>query len=331
MTKKCIGCGIVLQSSDKTKEGYIREDKIDDSLYCENCFKLIHYGKVNSSDKKVDFKKIIDNINKSKYPVLFVIDVLNLNEENLEIFNIIKNKKYILLTKFDILPKGIKEGKIIKYFKDNFLNVDDIYCVSGINNYNVEKIFKILKDKKYKNVYLNGFTNAGKSTLLNSFLKLNNMKEVLTTSSSVNTTKESISINIDGINFIDTPGFKYNNSLYNELNEKEIVRVIPKKELKVKTFQVYNGDSIIVDNILRIDYKGDPNSLNFYMNNNLMYKRFKTKNKDYLNKYDSKEFEIDGKKDIVISGLGFIKLNKSGSIKIYIKNTNLISIRNKMV
>lgn len=331
MTKKCIGCGIVLQSNDKSKEGYVREDKINDSVYCENCFKLIHYGKVNSSNKDIDFKKIINDINKTKYPVLFVIDILNLNEENLEFFNMIKNKKYIILTKFDILPKGIKEGKIVKYFKDNFLNVDDIYCVSGINNYNVEKIFNILRDKKYKNVYLTGFTNAGKSTLLNSFLKLNGMKEVLTTSSSVNTTKENINININGINFIDTPGFKYNNSLYNELNEKEIIRIIPKKELKVKTFQVYNGDSIVIDNILRIDYKGDPNSLNFYMNNNLMYKRFKTKNKDYLNKYNFKEYEINGKKDIVISGLGFIKLNKSGNIKIYIKNTNLISIRNKMI
>ena len=36
MTKKCIGCGIVLQSNDKSKEGYIREEKIDNSLYCEN-------------------------------------------------------------------------------------------------------------------------------------------------------------------------------------------------------------------------------------------------------------------------------------------------------
>jgi hypothetical protein len=67
------------------------------------------------------------------------------------------------------------------------------------------------------------------------------------------------------------------------------------------------------------------------MNNNLMYKRFKTKNKNYLNKYNYKEYEIDGKKDIVISGLGFIKLNKSGNIRVFIKNTNLIIIRNKMI
>lgn len=331
MTKKCIGCGALLQSEDKFKEGYIKEDKINDSLYCENCFKLIHYGKVNSISNNINYKKIIDDINKSNYPVLFVIDVLNLNEENLKFLNLIKNKRYVLLTKFDILPKGIKEGKIIKYFKDNFINIDDVYSVSGINNYNVEKVFNILKDNNYKNVFITGFTNAGKSTILNAFLRLNGMKEVLTTSSSINTTKESINININGINFIDTPGFKYNNSLYNELNEKEMIRVIPKKELKVKTFQINDGDSIIVDNILRIDYKGNPNSLNFYMNNNLIYKRFKTKNKDYLNKYSSKEFEIDGKKDIVISGLGFVKLNKSGNIRVFIKSTNLISIRNKMI
>lgn len=331
MTKKCIGCGSILQSSDKSLKGYIKEDKIEDSIYCENCFKLIHYGKLSNINREIDYNKIINNINKTNYPVLFLIDILNLNEENLKYLKLIKNKKYILLSKFDILPKGIKEGKIIKYFKDNFINIDDIYCISGVNNYNIDKIFNLLKEKKYENIFVSGFTNAGKSTLLNTFLKLNNKKELITTSSMPNTTLENININIGGINFIDTPGFKYNVSLYNELENFKLLKILPKKELKVKTIQVRDGDSILVEDIFRIDYKGEINSLNFYMNNKLQYKKFKTKNKKYLEDLNNKEYILEGKKDIVISGLGFIKLNKEGNIKIYINNLDLINIRDKMI
>lgn len=331
MTKKCIGCGCILQSEDSSKAGYIKENKIKDSLYCERCFKLIHYGKLSSTNKEIDSEKIIKNINSTNYPVLFVIDILNITEENLKYINSIKNKKYILLSKFDILPKGIKEGKIVKYFKNNFINVDDVYSVSGINNYNVEKVFNILKAKNYKNVFIIGFTNSGKSTLLNAFLKLNRSDNLVTTSSIPNTTLEFIKININGINFIDTPGFKYEKSLYNNLDNIKLLKILPKKEIKVKTLQINNGDSILIEDIIRLDYSGLPNSLNFYMNNNLNYKKFKTKNKEYLNNLNNKEYKLEGKKEIVISGLGFIKINKQGNIKIYMNDLDLISIRNKMI
>lgn len=331
MIKKCMGCGSLLQCNDKFSNGYIREDKIKDSLYCESCFKLIHYGKVSNIGREVNYNKVINIINKTNYPVLFVIDILNLNEENLKYLKLIKNKKYILLSKFDILPKGVKEGKIIKYFKDYFIDIDDVYCVSGKSTYNVEKIFNILKAKKYKNVFLSGLTNAGKSTLLNAFLKINGESELVATSSLPNTTLKNINININGITIIDTPGFKYSSSLYNELEDTKLLKVLPKKELKVKTIQVNNNDSVLVEDIFRIDYKGEKNSLNFYMNNKLQYKKFKTKNKKYLDYLNNKEYQLEGKKDIVISGLGFIKLNKPGNIKIYINNLNLINIRDKMI
>ncbi len=331
MIKRCAGCGSILQFVDSSKDGFIIKKKINDSLYCERCFKLIHYGKNFYTNKEINYEKIINDINKTNYPVLFVIDILNLNEENLKYLNQIKNKKYVLLSKFDILPKGIKEGKIVKHFKDNFTNVNETYCVSGVNNYNIEKVFNILKLKKYKKVFIIGFTNSGKSTLLNAFLKLNRNNNLIATSSIPNTTLDNINININGIDFIDTPGFKYEESLYNDISSNEVTKFLPKKEIKVKTFQVNDGDSIVVENLIRLDYKGLSNSLNFYMNNNLSYKKFKTKNKNYLNNLNFKEYELESKKDIVISGLGFIKLNKKGNIKVYINNLNLISIRNKMI
>ena len=44
MTKKCVGCGITLQSKDINNLGYVPKEKENDAKYCERCFKLIHYN-----------------------------------------------------------------------------------------------------------------------------------------------------------------------------------------------------------------------------------------------------------------------------------------------
>ena len=41
MTKKCLGCGVILQDSNNNKEGYV--DTLDKDI-CERCFKLKYYG-----------------------------------------------------------------------------------------------------------------------------------------------------------------------------------------------------------------------------------------------------------------------------------------------
>ena len=60
MTKKCIGCGIHLQTKDKNIEGYV--DDINKEI-CERCFKLKYYGEykeVTLSNK--EYKDILNNI-----------------------------------------------------------------------------------------------------------------------------------------------------------------------------------------------------------------------------------------------------------------------------
>ena len=45
MTKKCSGCGAILQSINQKDKGYIPPNKITNSNYCERCFQIIHYNK----------------------------------------------------------------------------------------------------------------------------------------------------------------------------------------------------------------------------------------------------------------------------------------------
>ena len=45
LKKKCIGCGVELQFEDKTKEGYVPEEKFvtEENLLCQRCFKIKNY------------------------------------------------------------------------------------------------------------------------------------------------------------------------------------------------------------------------------------------------------------------------------------------------
>ena len=116
MIKRCIGCGSILQSIDKDKEGYIDKEKIETSNYCERCFRITNYGEYKRvENKKNDYLNIYKDINNTSDLVLFLVDIFNLND-TIDIVNkYINNDVIIVLTKKDVLPKSVKEGKIRKF------------------------------------------------------------------------------------------------------------------------------------------------------------------------------------------------------------------------
>lgn len=102
MIKKCIGCGIPLQTKYKHIEGYVED--INKEI-CERCFKLKYYGEYKevTLDNK-DYQNILDNIPGDSL-VVYLTSVLNLNLEYIEKFNNV----IIVLTKKDLLPKSVKD------------------------------------------------------------------------------------------------------------------------------------------------------------------------------------------------------------------------------
>ena len=78
MIKRCIGCGSILQSIDKDKEGYIDKEKIETSNYCERCFRIRYNvfkycttdicATIDGSIKvKGSLDKLIDKFNNGKW------------------------------------------------------------------------------------------------------------------------------------------------------------------------------------------------------------------------------------------------------------------------
>ena len=63
MTKKCVGCGVELQNTDKNLQGYTPKPiNTKEDMYCQRCFQLKHYGKysVNKMTRE-DYKKKLEN------------------------------------------------------------------------------------------------------------------------------------------------------------------------------------------------------------------------------------------------------------------------------
>lgn len=333
MSKKCLGCGSTLQSDNVDKDGFVKSSVYDKSDYCERCFKIMHYGEYSVLDKKIDTDGIIRNINSDMYAsVAFLIDSLNINENIKKYINKFRNNKYILITKKDILPKSLKEKKVIEYVKNNIIDTDNVMCVSSVKNYNIDKFLDKIRKDNVKRIYIVGFTNAGKSTFINHLLTSNLKKPTITTSSIPNTTASYITIKLDSkLTIVDTPGFIDTNAIYNFVDYSKVVKFYPKKEIKVKTFQVRSNYAVVVNDILRIENIGDKsNSFSFYMNDKLRYEKVKSKN-DKLKILPNMNYDINEPTDIVINGLGFIRITKVGSIRVHTLDTKLLTKRKSMI
>ena len=326
MNKKCIGCGTLLQDENKEKEGYV--DNLEKDL-CQRCFKLKHYGeyKIVSKDNN-DYKKIINNISKDSI-VVYICDIFYLNLDNINLFD----KVLLVLTKRDTLPKSIIDDKIKKYIKKRYNNIIDIEIISSINNYNLDNLLSKLYKYSNKEIYFVGNTNSGKSTLLNKIIKNYTSSNIeITTSMYPSTTLDIINININNnLTIIDTPGLINENSIINNLPNNYIKRFNIKKEVKPRTFQIKDTGSIIIDEIIRIDYNTkEINSMTVYINNGINVKRIGKNNDILKDKYVNK-VKLQKNKDVVIDDICFIKFTKEVELNIYLIDETTIKTRDNLI
>ncbi len=330
--KYCEGCGVKLQDENVLGEGYTTS--LDKSL-CQRCFRIKNYGEYQVVTKSNDeYLEILRGVGKTKDLVLYIADLLNLEEDLNKIRDIISNKMILVLNKKDVLPKSIKDEKLINYFEKHSDCFSKVIIISSEKNYNIDYLLKQIKlYQTTNNVYVVGHTNAGKSTLINKLLKnySTNTRE-LTISPLPSTTLDTVRIEINEyLTLIDTPGLVDSSSIVNYINGNELKKINPKKEIKPKTFQLKKGQSIIVDNFFRIDYvEGERNSFTFYVSNDLKVKRISTKH-DTLKDLQKRTYDVGYEQDLCINGLGFIKIVNKGIVDIYIDSKVSTYIRDALI
>lgn len=285
---KCKGCGIILQSDDKNALGYTPDIKNE---LCQRCFKLKNYNTLINNGVNIDNDKLIKKINSLNVHVLFLVDFLNIDSEAMDLYKKIKVNKTLVITKEDIIPKNIIKDRLIKNIKDIYEIREDIILTSTKFTKNISNIESIcLKEKK---VLFAGYTNAGKSSLINKMVGSD-----ITVSNRENTTQDFIKLNVDGVTIYDAPGFMSNTKR----------DVVSKNIIKPKTYQLPNKHYLEFNNI-KLNVSEDSN-ITLYLPDEVIINRRREKNNitcDVL---------IPKNSDLVIKGLGFIKFSKTSLVSI---------------
>ena len=316
-TKKCLGCGAIMQNEDNSKSGYVPYKNIDEASYCQRCFKLKNYNEKVMNEVLIDEDKVIDTVNNSDSYVFFLIDFLNVSEETINTYKKINIDKTLVISKSDLIFKDINLEKV----RDNLIDIYDldnnIIFLSTKKKYNVNYIYTILNKNNKKSCYILGYTNAGKSTLINHLKNDNKILE----STMPNTTLDFINIKINDYEIIDTPGFNLKNTFYKDKEYNLIKRMNPIYFVSPINYQVKDNQIFLIEDRLYLKNFNN-NNITFYISNLIKIKKIY---KDEGIKY--KEINIDNNSDIVISSLGFINVKKSCKLLINEDLYDLINIR----
>ena len=288
---KCVGCGIKLQEKDKNELGYT--PNLNNAL-CERCFKLKNYNVLTNKGINIDNDKLINKINELNSCVLFLVDFINLDSEVIEVYKKIKSKKILIITKADIIPKNIKYQKLIQNIKNIYDIKEDLILTSSKTKLNIKTITKICLEEK--NICLAGFTNAGKSSLINALVGSD-----ITVSKKSNTTQDFIKLNVDGINIYDAPGFMSN------INRENIPRSI----IRPITYQFPSKHYLLIQDI-KLNILENSNFTIYVGNEANIIRRKENENVEC-------KIIVPKNSDVIIKGFCFINF----------KNTCMISLNTK--
>lgn len=321
---KCIGCGSTLTLTPN-KEGYTQN--LDNKL-CERCFRIRNYNEYKTVAKSnSEYYKIIDSIDSGL--IVLVVDIFDIPENFNDLLKHIKTKVLLVLTKFDLIP-SYNEDKFIKYFNEHYdINIKDSIIISSKKNYHLDELYSMIKmhSKKNSKVYFIGFTNAGKSSLINKLIyNYSDNKTVITTSNIPSTTLDTIEIKLNDLELVDTPGIVSQCSLINIISDDYLKKLIPTSRIKPITYQVKSEQYIKVEDWFEI--KCHNNNLVFYFSNKLDINRYYKERKI---KGVKKHLTIPGDSDLVIPGAGFIRIMNDDEVEISVKENINYYIRKSIM
>lgn len=347
--KKCYGCGALLQSSNEEELGYVplKHLESDDIFLCQRCFKTHHYSadKLSEPTISVDFFEIIKDIRKKKALVFYVVDVFTFESSfNSDINSALDGVEVILIAnKVDLLPKSTNKAKLLKFVERHVeeagLHVSKVILTSSKKNYNIDEVIEeINRLNENRDVYFIGAVSSGKSLLIKTLLKnyKNETSRYITTSVYPNTTVAVQQIPIsEKTTIFDTPGISITNSLISKVEKPVIKQIVPRGEIKARTYQLFSKNSIIIGGLARLDFLDGPfTSFTFYFSDDVKITRSFTASADHsmdsliknkkitplsnivtsVKDFDAFEFTTheDRKYDIAWNGYGFVSFKGSG-------------------
>lgn len=337
----CIGCGARMQTTEATQSGYLpmsalKKSLESDQLLCKRCFRLRHYNEIQPVElTDDDFARILHQISSTKSLIVYVVDVFDISGsliDGLPRFVGKSNPILVVANKVDLLPKSLKANRLKQWLKDQLkdsgIDPVDIVLTSAIHPQNLDAILQKIEDlRQGQDVYVVGTTNVGKSTFINQIIKSTmGVQELITTSRFPGTTLDKIEIPLaDGQKLIDTPGIIKSDQMAHRLDSRDLKYALPKNEIKPRTYQLNDQQTIFIGGLARFDFeKGPRSAVIAYFENNLPLHRTKLVGADeFYQKHAGNllqptepnlgplvkyEFNTNEKTDLVFAGLGWIVL-----------------------
>lgn len=333
MIKKCLGCGALLQCENNRVEGYVKSDHLEHSTLCERCFRIQHYNDYQVISKSNrEFYKLLEKIDQSQDLVVLVVDLFQIPKDLDLLAHLLTNDVLLVLTKRDLLSYDIYDQKFFDYMTRYPFKYVDQVIISSEKNYNFDLLMgKIKKYQKSKNVYVVGYTNAGKSTMINKIIQhYSSLDRIITTSNLPSTTLDFISVEIDNsLTLIDTPGILEDYSMISLADQSMLKKIAPKKTIKPRTYQIKNEQTFVIKDMLYFSVLMN-GSITFFINNSLDIQRYyrEVNVNEGMVKH---EIDVPKNSDVVITGFGFIKFKEQNKIILYTFDGVDVYVRDSLI
>jgi ribosome biogenesis GTPase YqeH len=348
----CAGCGVKLQLDDPGKLGYVPERALlKEPVICQRCFRIKHYNEASAITlDQDDFLRLLGHIGSTKSLVVNIVDIFDFEGSMISGLPRFVGSNPILLVvnKIDLLPKATNLNRIVnwvqKQAKQLGLKVADVVLCSAKRNLGFDRVIEAIAELRGgRDVYVVGATNVGKSTLINRLISdFSDLESELTTSQYPGTTLDLVKIPLDdGKSIIDTPGIVYKHRLTELVPKRDLARIMPDRTLKPLVYQLNERQTLFFGGLARFDFvQGERQSFTCYVAGGLNVHRTKLERADELYAEHlgdmlappSKEgagelppltkhalsIPKGGKQDVLISGLGWIKLNSDAGARIVV-------------
>jgi ribosome biogenesis GTPase A len=312
---KCLGCGAPLQNQNQALVGYTLSFENE---YCVSCYKLLHYGQVNTHFHPEDLPNLMeDSI------VLMISSVLHLDLLfSYPIYRYQSQAKFVyIINQIDLLPKSTNLDLLIDHItlkaKKLSIPYQDIILMSSKNQHDIDQLKNYLRAYKKKNIYLVGVQNSGKTTI---FKELTQDDKALAFKKA-GLTQQAISKPFLSHILYDMPGLYQEGYIHELLSYQVYKNLIPDHEIKPKIYQLKASQSLFIEGIIAFTVLKDLNVtlylsdyLKIHKSNSLKVNEL-IKNKEkhfriYVDTYQKKSFKIPtGKYQITFADFGFMHID----------------------
>ncbi len=352
MKKTCLGCGVLLQTANENKVGYVPKDVFEnqpDRLLCKRCFELKHYNQNNHYElDSQSYQQSLQYLLTHPGLIVYVVDLFDLDYTVIEAIQDRYQTKRILIVvnKVDLFLDSLNKNRLYRYLQNLMKEKNNLYLdLLLISSFSASDIVLLLERiKKYKkdeNVYFIGMTNVGKSSIINKIISFyTKQKDLITVHKTMNTTLGNVFIPFDKKTyFVDTPGIMNPDHLHYFLSKQTIDFIIPQKYIKPKIYHLNPGQTLFVTGLLQIDFlQGEKCSFVIHVKNELPIHRsklelapafFEKHQQDILMVPTAEDLQLLGnrtsrteeisvtqKQDFSIAGFGFFTVIGTGTIRI---------------